>query len=422
MDYGQQVEIKVPFRRELIPCVVSCIEQSAQAFGLKMGESLPLALATEEVFAFLATQAPKKENMNLTCCFGGYYVEAIFKFASQALPMKALNITTTVSTEDEKSLQDMGLLLAARSVDYLSFSNDEEGNMVLHFIKEKSYPKASLRQNYANLSEKSSFQVVDGQPELLKQFAGRVVNNYGKDVPSFFHYPGKLVDMVDSGEYGVALLVDEKSNIGGGLLWRLGSKMVEGYGPYLFLDQPILAQKLIESCLGRIARTKAVCLVIRDSTPQTPKEYFESLGNNALYRQLGEDNGTVSFVHPSLTSFLKTWYQELFLPRQIQEVEYQGEKISQYSAFAPHIDREAGKVVLSTLWVGTDAAQNLLEHVQVLKAEGIKNLFFELDAGVSEQAILGPALLETGFVPKMVLPWGGRGDIILFEHGEEVQC
>lgn len=416
MDYGEQVEIKVPFRRELIPLVVSCVEQSAYAFGLKRQEGLPLALAAEEIFSFLAAQAEKKETMSLSCCFRGYYVEAIFKFASRALPMKSLNITATVSAEDEKSLEDMGLLLAARSVDYLRFATDEEGNMALHFIKEKEYPEILTGQSYPNLLRESSFQIVDSQPELLKQFAARVVNTYGKNVPSFFYFPGKLVDMVASGEYGVVLLMDEKSNIGGGMLWKLGSKMVEAYGPYLFLEQPQLAQDLIEGCLGKIARTQAVCLVIRDSTPQAPSEYFEPLGNKALYRQLGEDNGAVAFVHPSLISFLENSYQDLFLPREVQEVEYQGERISPYSVFASQIDRKANKVVLSTLWVGADAEENLLEHVRALKQEGITNLLFELDAGVPEQAILGPALLTAGFVPIMVLPWGGRGDIIIFEQ------
>jgi len=416
MNYGQQVEIKVPFKRELLPLVVSCVEQSAQAFGLRREESLPLALAAEEVFSFLTAQAQEQETMGLTCRFGGYYVETIYRFASRALPMRALNITAAVSVEDEKSLEDMGLLLAARSVDSLRFSTDEEGNMALHFLKEKGYPEFSSEQSHSNLSGETSFQVVNGQPELLKQFAGRVVKAYGKDAPSFFRFPGKLVDMVASGEYGAALLVDGKSNIGGGMLWRIGSKMVEAYGPYLFLAQPSLAQDLVEGCLGRIARTKAVCLVIRQGTAQTPQEYFESLGDQALYRQLGEDNGTVAFIHPSLTPFLEKAYQDLFLPRQIQEVEYQGEKIASYSAFAAHIDREAQKVVLSTLGVGADAAQNLLEHVQVLREEGINELFFELDAGVPEQAILGPDLLTAGFVPTLILPWGGRGDIILFEH------
>ena len=416
MDYGQQVEIKVPFRSQLIPLVVSCVEQSAQAFGLKRGESLPLALATEEVFAFLVAQAEEKETMSLTCRFGGYYVEAIFKFASRALPMRALNITASVMAEDERSLEDMGLLLAARSVDYLHFSTDEEGNMTLRFIKEKGYPEIGSGQNYSNLLADTSFQLVDGQPELLKQFAGRVVEAYGKAAPSFFQYPGKLVDMVASGEYGITLLVDGKGNIGGGMLWKLGNKMVEAYGPYLFLPQPALARNLIEGCLGKIARTKAVCLIIRQATPQTPGEYFESLGDKALYRQLGEDNGAVSFTHPSLTSFLEHSYQELFLPREIQEIEYQGERIASYSAFAARIDRDASRVVLSTLGVGADAAENLLEHVRVLREEGITNLFFELDTGVPEQAILGSALLTAGFVPSLILPWGGRGDLIIFEH------
>ncbi len=416
MDYGEQIEIKVPFRKELISLVVGCVEQSAKAFGLKKEESLPLALAVEEVFSFLAVHAGAKETMSLICRFGGYYVEAIFRFAGRALPLRALNITATVSIEDEKSWADMGFLLAARSVDHLRISTDEEGNMALHFIKEKDYPGFDSAPDDAGFREGTNFQVVDSQPELLKQFAGRVVGSYGKDCPSFFHFPGKLVDMVAGGEYGAAFLLDGKSRIGGGLLWKQGNKMVEAYGPYLFLDQPALARNLIDGCLEKIARTNAVCLVIRQATPEIPSDYFESLGNRAFYRQLAEDNGTVAFVHPRLTSFLATFYQELYLPRQIQEVEYQGESISPYSVLAAHIDRPAHKVVLAPLWVGSDAARNLADHVRVLRAEGITDIFFELDTGVPKQAILCPALLTAGFKPVLILPWGGKGDIVLFAH------
>ena len=64
--------------------------------------------------------------------------------------------------------------------------------------------------------------------------------------------------------------------------------------------------------------------------------------------------------------------------------------------------------------MGEDAAANLGDHITALRLEGIADIFFKLDAGVAEQAMLGPALLAAGFAPRLIFPWEGRGDVILF--------
>jgi hypothetical protein len=85
------------------------------------------------------------------------------------------------------------------------------------------------------------------------------------------------------------------------------------------------------------------------------------------------------------------------------------------------MERPAKQATLSSLWVGEDAAASLGEHVRALRKEGIADIYFRLDGGVAEQAMLGPALLAAGFVPRLIFPRGGRGDVILFacqEGGE----
>ncbi len=428
MNCVPEIELSIPLQAGLLPVATAYVEQSVRAFGLRREEALALALAMEEVYSFLAAKAAGGQAVKVTCRYGGYYAEVICRFASRALPVRALNITAAVSSDDKKPLRKRGLLWAARTVDRLRISSEDD-TISVHFIKEKVYPPAPEAESGA-FTAKGPFRVCGGEPEFLKQFARRVVAVYGRQAPAFSRFPGKVIDMVADGEYGVTVLADENRNVGGGMFWRNDGKMAEAYGPYVFSGQPQIARDVVEACLKKLARTGAVCLVIPAATAQAPQNYFEPLGQlpvvvdgvtqtqQALYRQLEEDNGSVTFVHPCLVAFARDTYERLYLPRQVEAVEYQGERLSPYSAFAARMDRPAKKAVLSSLWVGEDAAANLAEHVLTLRQEGIANIFFKTDAGVAEQALLGPALLAAGFVPRLIFPREGRGDTILFAYQE----
>lgn len=426
MNHAPVTELTVPLQIELLPVVTGCVERSAHAFGLQRGEALALALAAEEVFSYLAAKAAAGQSLRVTCRGGGYYAEVVCRFHGRALPVRALNITAAVA-DDEASLEEMGFLLAARTADRLAIATEGD-SMSISFIKEKTYPPAP-EEALPPFAAKGAFREHGGEPELLKQFARRVSGKYGRQAPPFFRFPGKVVDMVAGGEYGVVMLADENRNIGGGMLWRSDGKMAEAYGPYVFSGGAELARDIVDACLRRFARTGTLCLVIPAATPEAPRDYFEQLGQlpvadgsrrseQALYRQLEEDNGSLTYVHPVLAAFVRAAYDRLCLPRQIEEVENLGEARSPHSAFAASMDRPAGKAVLSSLWVGEDAAESLAEHVQALRREGIANILFKLDAGVAEQALLGPALLAAGFLPRLIFPWEGRGDVILFSYQE----
>ncbi len=427
MKHSPGIELAVPLQVELLPVVAGCVEHAAQAFGLTRGDALALVLATEEVFSYLAVKASAGQSLRVTCRGGGYYAEVVCRFPRRALPVRALNITAAVA-DDEASLEEMGFLLAARTVDRLAIATEGD-DMSVSFVKEKSYPPASA-DTPLPLAGKGAFREYAGEPELLKQFARRVADVYGRQAPPFFRFPGKVVDMVAGGEYGAVMLADENRNIGGGMFWRGDDKMVEAYGPYVFCGDAELARSIVDACLRRLARTGTVCMVVPAATPEAPRDYFERLGElplvvdgdlrneQALYRELEEDNGSLVYVHPSLADFVRGVYDRMCLPRQVEEVENLGEARSPHSAFAASMDRPAGKAVLSPLWVGEDAAASLADHVQALKREGIVNILFKLDVGVAEQALLGPALLASGFRPRLIFPWEGRGDVILFSYQE----
>ena len=412
MPHLQNTELSLPLQAAFLPIATSCVEQSVQAFGMGRAEAMHLTLAVEEVYSFLAARTAADQRLKLLCRNGGYYAEVVCRFPQHALPVGAFNITSTVSSDDEQSLDEMGLLLAARTVDQLGISS-ETGEMKIRFVKNKRYP--SVQEQLPDLASPGNFQEVEPETELLKQFSCRVTAKYGKQAPSFFTFPGKVADMVACGEYGAVLLADGKGNVGAGMLWRRGQKLVEAFGPYAFYDQTHMSILAVEACLRKMARTSAVCMVVQEPTADMPPGYFERLAQegSVLYRQLEEDNGTTAYAHPQFADFLQDCYQQLYLPRAVHPVEHQGESLSPCSAFAAQMNRPVGRVTLTAIWVGKDAAPVLLEHVRALKQEGFTEIQFHLDTGVAEQAMLSPALSAAGFVTRWVLPWGGRGDILV---------
>jgi hypothetical protein len=67
-----------------------------------------------------------------------------------------------------------------------------------------------------------------------------------------------------------------------------------------------------------------------------------------------------------------------------------------------------------------DATENLARHVKVLKAENILNIFFEIDLAHAWQANLTQALLENHFQPRLILPYAGEADVVVFQYREGI--
>ena len=418
MDQGKAIELDMPLQSDFLPIAAGCVEDSVLAYGLGRTEAMSLRLAVEEVYAFLADRAPAGQRLTLQCRNGVYYAEVTCRFPGQGLPVDAFNVTSTVSSEDEQSLAEMGLLLAARTVDRLEI--EAKGGLVrIHFIKEKKYPSGT--GDLGDFSPQGNCREVAASAEMMKQFAQRVEARYaGKALPCVA-FPGKVADMVGCGEFDAVLLADEQDHVCAGMFWRYGNKLAEAYGPYIFCSKGQLAVQAVEACLCKLARTSVVCMVVHDPTPETPAGYFEQLSEDGslLYRQLEEDNGATAYASTELAGFLRESYKKLCLPRDVQQVEYQGETLSLCSAFASRMDRAAARVALTSIWVGQDARKVLQDHVRALTQEGFTEIRFHLDTGEAEQALLGPALAAAGFTPLRILPWGGRGDLLVLAHAEE---
>ena len=54
-------------------------------------------------------------------------------------------------------------------------------------------------------------------------------------------------------------------------------------------------------------------------------------------------------------------------------------------------------------------------HLRLLQREQIKNVFFELDLGQGGQADFAVPSLNNGFSPRIIIPYGGTGDLLVLQ-------
>jgi len=428
----RQLRLTAPAELDFLSTVTSMVENAAQTFGLESEGSLKLVLATEEIFTYLCHAGRSEDTIHIECSDYWYYVRVDIVLPVQPLNMEAFNLTARLSPDSDSDLKDLGLLIAGRSVDRLQMEEQYPAGVRLMLIKEKSYPEGEEILTSAP-SPFESYSIRGPEPEEIKRFASLIQQTYDSAyAPSCVRFPGKMADMVAGGEYGMLIAVSPNDVIGGGIFWRyLGSETVESFGPYLFHQAPDspMAEGLLDGCLAGIGRSDAVGLLSRYTTAQLPAGYFEALGSmtyclpnktslsrEILYRQLKEDPGRRVWAHPGLKRFLEEQYHRLFLARDIHLVEHQGERHPAHSVLAAEFDRSRNTITLRPIWAGTDAAENVSRHVQLLKKDPLCTLSFELDLGKAWQAEFTNALLDNGFVPRLVFPHAGVSDVVVFQR------
>jgi anti-sigma regulatory factor (Ser/Thr protein kinase) len=427
----RKAEVTLSLQADLIylPVATSFVEKAAAAFGLAESEALSLTLATEEIFVYLCAAAFDKDIV-LKCRSGGYYVDQEFLFEARDFNMKAFNLTASASMDDQDSMDETGLLIASRMVDRFQFF--EEGKALrLILTKDKSYPSID-DLSAPDAKPLESFSIRPPDTEEIKLFVSLARKRYASPVtPQGFNFPGKVADMVACGEYRSAIASDQAGRLGGGIVWRWdGIRLVELYGPYI-LGSPDsgMSQALIDTCLSNVARIGAVGLICRYPTPELPAEYFEPLGSlifrneqNALleltsyYRHLEEDLGLSVWSHDSIEPFLTNTYSRLAFAREIKAVRSGGESHSAFSVLSAEFDRGAGQVTLRPVWWGSDSESVLAAYVETLLKEKLDGILFEMDLGKSWQCYFTPALSKNGFEPRLVLPYAGKGDLVIFQH------
>lgn len=431
MAEPQKAFLTLPVETGFLPVATGFVEHASLAFGLAKAQALALTLATEEVFAYLCGLGRKEKALEISCQSRIYYIQVDLKFTAGDFNMAAFNLTSQVRLDDEAGLEELGLIIAARTVDCFRLSSFKDKGITLSLIKEKAYPQPEIDQKIA-LKNLDSFGIRLAEKEEIKFFSSLLTQEYDSVFyPPGFRFPGKLADMVACGEFQVSLALDRAGSIGGGMAWRwIEEKTVIFFGPYVFgqKDPMHMGEELVNHCLGILARTKARGVLHRLPTLDLPREHFEHLGNyslqkpdgsfvemEALFRQLTEDPGEVVWAHPELEEFLRKEYSRLFLPREVRVVSDQGESRPKDSVLAADISRSLGFATLNPVRGGEDVWENLIQHVELFKRQKIGHIFFEMDLGRFWQADFYPALKDLGFSPRFVMPHVGKGDILFFQ-------
>lgn len=427
----RHLTLSVNLDRAFLHLATSFVENAAMGFGLERSRALSLTLATEEIYSYLCRVSSPDHWVEIVCTGSVYYVQAEFRFSLEDFNMRAFNLTSTVATDDEESLDEMGLLIASRAVERFEVREESGGGLTLSLIKEKAYPAVTETPNLITKTL-PAYEVREPVPEEVKLFCLLVNQHYGKQViPTFLSYPGKVVDMVKAGALCVLLAAGADGHLGGGIAWHWPSaRLVECFGPFLFGGQqvPAMAPDLIEACLAAIGRTPAVGLINWVPTAELPQEHFEALGRldlsmpdgargcqTASFRQMQEDPGDSVWAHAALRDFLAAEYERLVLPREILVVSEGGESKVSFSVLSAQFDRSQSRVTLRPIRPGLDAYENIAGHLRLLRGEIIRNIFFEMDLARPWQADFTPALLGNGFVPRLILPYAGEGDLVLFQ-------
>lgn len=419
--------LKFPTVEAFIVLAAGFVSQAAKGLGLDAEAAEELSLATEEVIAYITRIGDSGREVEIRCFAASHFIEVDISLPIRHMQLRAFNLTASVCIDDEECLDQMGLLIASRMTDRFCITRPASGNLVLTLVKELRYPAidASDRREAPRPISRFSLQTPDAA--RIKWFV-RLVNQVHPPAvfPAEFRYPGKVVDMAAAGDYHLLTADGPAGEIGGGIAWKLeGLKTVELFGPFIFHPEspPDMARALLETCIANVARTSALVLISRMPPPELPEGYLEALepggasasGRPACFRLMHEDAGSVVWAHPDLTGFLRSEYRRLVFPREIQEVRADGEAAEPYCVLSAETDRALGRAILRPIWPGADCEETLGGHVALFRKEALAAVFFEMDLGVSWQAEFTPALLKIGFVPRMVLPYAGTADLVLFE-------
>jgi hypothetical protein len=429
--------LKVPLGQSFSSVLISFVTEGARSFGLGERETGPLALAVEGLFSYLCGEKTATGPLEVKCTSGRYYIAVRVSFASGEFNFRPVNITSTIGLDDDSRLDNLELFLTSHLVDSFRVSQKKDGHYEILLIKEKSYPPAP-EGTAPPSSASGEFVIRPAGTEDLKLLSQLVRSHYNEVyLKQDFEYPGKIVDMVQGGDYRALIAIDHEGHLGGGLLWHAPSpRIAECIGPYIFNQNhgPRVAEALIEGCLGALARTLVLGIIVYHPSLDEAFAHFEHLAMiemwdndgtrrpmHVFFRQIGEDQGAVVFAHPAIEEFLNNEYERLVCPRKLRLLRDAGETKHKYSSLSCQMSRSEGWVFIAPQIYGSDAAENLDNHLKLFKKEKMKNIFFHMDLAHHWQVEFTPALLSRGFRPKYIIPHGGDLDMMIFQWEQGLQ-
>lgn len=427
--FDKSISLRIQAEVAWIPLATSMVELGGATLGLDTAKTRRLTLATEEIITHLVSTAPGTEIL-FTLKPGGWHVLAQFSFKADPSDLWAMNIVPQTDVSVHGDMDNVGLLLASRMVDDFTLEL-KQGMVHLNLRQDRTYSQA-VAVPETRRDVKGSLDIAKNiEPALIKVACSKALNHYPAHVihPSFT-WPGKFADMVAQGDLDVAIITDESGALAGMICWQSNiNDSISFWGPYTFVQGDQAGSLLTEHLVHRVARTQAVGLFSEMATAELPTGDFELLGHvsftqengnklrqDCWFRHLQEDVGATVWSPASLVEFLEEVYEEQVLMRNIQVIDKQEESIPERSLFSAHLQPEIGQVSFIPMVFGSDAKECIEHHVTTLVADKYTNIFFRIDLGYAWQTALADHLMENGFAPKLVLPYGGKSDVVVFQY------
>lgn len=417
------MELHIELIPAQMPMAVTFVETVTKAAGMPEAETGMLVLSAEELFMTLCNSMPGV-TITLRCRDRRHAVDMLLQIPQAPPDLRIFNITARLDHDSDQGLEQMGLYLASRACDQFGIRQLPMGGWEIMLRKERRYPAQSADTVPLPVSLANLLLTTTPAPEAVKQLSLLIAQQYAAfQFPEQFTPCGRLLDKLASDVYGVVLAHTENGIVAGGLLWRTdGERIVECFGPYLNVSEghEQLSTLLCEKAVEQFGRSNRLGLVLY--APQRPPASagFEEAGSLTTpsgsiwtgYCMLAEEFGAAA----SVPDALRPWYQEfcssMALARQVHCYHDNGEGGDGLTLFAARLDRGTGMARLTPLLVGRDAAAVLAAHLELLESDGFSSVYCCLDTGHPFDALLAPYLLQQGFTPCLLVPWGGSGDLI----------
>jgi hypothetical protein len=431
-----QLSLRVLRDTRYVPAAAALAANAGEAFGFGEKEQSYLRLSVEDGLGYLCAVADADEPIEIEMRGDVHCMQLRFRCSLKESNLRVLNLTAKPPVENGEATRDLELFTVSRIADRVWLAWEPNGQVSLSIVIDRIYAEPT-QPHAGNISPAFDWRIEPASPESIQTAAAiAVAHCTEQQYPAFFRFPGQAADVIASGDWQAALAVTSGSEVAGVVLWtRNNSRMVELRGPLLFPQSqpPAMAAGLIEHVIRNVARTTAIGIVNRSTGLASAPAGFEVLGTLAAcgaeastvdtfsFRGLVEDAGTSVFCHPELERFLRHEYARLVLPRKLHLTARAERNVGGSSVLICDFRAGGREVLLRPVMFGPDACQNLLEHQRWLHERGVDFVLVELDLGVPWQTAMAPILLETGFSPRMVIPYGGRSDTVLFQYMGQFQ-
>ena len=416
-----------------MPLALEFTEQASGAFGFGQREVSGLVLAVEEIYSCYLDQLSGSAGIDLLLDNERYQLRLTIRFRMAHPNLRAFNLTYRIDPEDDASLSGLGLMIAARCVTHLSIEHGSDEQVCLQLIREREYPKATP-QALPALPRAAAVRLYAPSGEDLRYFGGLLASGQTAFLPAFLERPEMAADMLAADALGAILASDGETLVGGVFWRRLSESTIELYGPYLLFpdDDDALLTRLLDESVGRISRSGARALLRRQGPLRDFERFFDFIGELRLatasaegaagesllwphyYKQLREESGGVVYAEPRFAAFLRGEYDRLCLPRQVRETSPVGRGTGDDSVFSVDFEPRRSLATIRLLAKGSDLSENLAAHLALLAHEKISNVLVEIDSGCDEEIGFSTVLYDAGFLPRLLIPDAGRGDLVLF--------